>query len=150
MSATRNNNALKILIGILFLLLLGMGGYTYKFYHELSASKVALSEEKELLKEELSDLLTNYNSEIETNKLLTSELKEARSRIQNLLYRLEQSNSTQSTLQNYRRELAILRDERDALRKKADSLLLENALLVTQKTNAEAAFDEISKILFIK
>ena len=57
MSATRNNNALKILIGILFLLLLGLGGYTYKFYHELSASKVALSEEKELLKEELSCLL---------------------------------------------------------------------------------------------
>ena len=142
MSATRNNNALKILIGILFLLLLGLGVYTYKFYHELSASKVALSEEKELLKEELSTLLTNYNSEIESNKLLTTELKQARSRIQNLLVRLENSNSTQTTLQNYRRELAILRDERDALRKKADSLLLENALLVSQKSNVEAAFDE--------
>lgn len=142
MSATRNNNALKILIGILFLLLLGLGGYTYKFYHELSANKEALSEEKELLKEELITLLTNYNSEIESNKLLTTELKQARARIQNLLVRLENANSTQTTLQNYRRELAILRDERDALRKKADSLLLENALLVSQKTTAEAAFDQ--------
>ncbi|MEH6658704.1 hypothetical protein [Leeuwenhoekiella marinoflava] len=142
MSATRNNNALKILIGILFLLLLGLGGYTYKFYHELSANKVALSEEKELLKQELSTLLTNYNSEIESNKLLTTELKQARSRIQNLLVRLENANSTQTTLQNYRRELAVLRDERDELREKADSLLLENALLVSQKTNVEAAFVE--------
>ncbi|MGO4912518.1 MULTISPECIES: hypothetical protein [unclassified Leeuwenhoekiella] len=142
MSANRNNNALKILIGILFFLLLGLGVYTYSFYQELTANKVALSEEKLLLQNELSDLLVTYNSEIESSKLMSKELREARSRIQNLLNRLENSTTSQTTIQNYRRELSILRNERDVLRKKTDSLMLANALLVSQKTTVEAAFDQ--------
>ena len=142
MSTTRNTNALKILIGILFLLLLGLGAYTYKFYNELSANKTALSEEKELLRDELNDLLANYNEELETNDLLKTELRQARNRIQNLLTRLENSGNSQVALQNYRREITILRDERDFLRKKTDSLLLENARLVSQKSEVEAAFDQ--------
>lgn len=142
MSTTRNTNALKILIGILFLLLLGLGGYTYKFYTELTANKTALTEEKAILRDELNDLLVNYNAELETNKVLTAELREARNRIQNLLLRLESAESSQATLQNYRRELSILRQERDVLRKRTDSLMLENALLVSQKSDVEAAFDQ--------
>ncbi|PHR90585.1 MAG: hypothetical protein COA80_15885 [Leeuwenhoekiella sp.] len=142
MSTTRNTNALKILIGILFLLLLGLGAYTYKFYNELTANKTALSEEKAILRDELNDLLINYNTELETNQVLTSELQEARNRIQNLLLRLESAESSQATLQNYRRELSILRQERDALRKKTDSLMRENALLASQKSDVEAAFDQ--------
>ncbi len=142
MSTTRNTNALKILIGILFLLLLGLGGYTYKFYTELTANKTALTEEKAILRDELNDLLVNYNAELETNKVLTAELKEARNRIQNLLVRLETAENSQATLQNYRRELSILRQERDVLRKRTDSLMLENALLVSQKSDVEAAFDQ--------
>ncbi|MEZ7494458.1 hypothetical protein QO206_03110 [Leeuwenhoekiella aequorea] len=142
MSANRNNNALKVLIGILFFLLVGLGVYTYSFYQELSANKVALSEEKLMLQNELSDLLTTYNSEIESSKLMNKELREARSRIQNLLMRLENATTSQTTIQNYRRELSILRNERDVLRKKTDSLLLANALLVSQKSTVEAAFDQ--------
>ncbi len=142
MSTTRNTNALKILIGILFLLLLGLGGYTYKFYNELTANKTAISEEKALLRDELNDLLLNYNAELETNKVLTAELEEARNRIQNLLLRLESAENSQASLQSYRRELSVLRQERDELRKRTDSLLLENALLASQKSDVEAAFDQ--------
>ena len=99
MSANRNNNALKVLIGILFFLLVGLGVYTYSFYQELSANKVALSEEKLMLQNELSDLLTTYNSEIESSKLMNKELREARSRIQNLLMRLENATTSQTTIQ---------------------------------------------------
>ena len=142
MSTTRNTNALKILIAILFLLLLGLGGYTYKFYNQLSANKTALSEEKALLRDELKGLLANYNEELETNQLLKTELREARNRIENLLTRLEESGNSQMALQNYRRELTLLQEERDALQEKTDSLLLENARLVSQKSQVEAAFDQ--------
>lgn len=140
MNASGNNNALRTLTLILALLLIGLGVYTFKFYTAVQDNEIALTEEKTNLEEELNDILSKYNDELKTSKVLTAELQLARSRISKLLEQLQNSENTRTVLQNYRREIRQLRQEREFLLKKVDSLTLANEILTEQKIDVENAF----------
>ena len=140
MGSSSNNNALKTLTAILTFLLLGLGIYTIKFYNEVKDNEIALIDEKELIEGELKEILDKYNEQSENSDLLSDELKIAKNRIQGLLDTLKTSKITQAVLQNYRMEIRELRNQRDFLLKKADSLSIANKNLIAQNTSTVEAF----------
>lgn len=140
MAVSGNNNALKTLTAVLTFLLLGLGIYTVKFYNQVKDNEIELMREKELVANELETILQKYNQELDDNNLLQDELEQARRRVIVLLDSLTTSETTWEVLQNYRKQIRILRNERDVFVKKADSLARLNQELVSQRADVEFAF----------
>ena len=142
MNTTGNNRALKILTAILVVLLLGLGIYTLKFYNSVQDNERSMAREKEVIELELRDILRKYNEEIAGNKITERELSTAKGRIEQLLDSLDTSATNRDVLVNYRREIRHLREQRDALLQKTDSLVTANASLEDDKRAVTTAYTQ--------
>ena len=132
MADQKNNNALKILTGILAVALVALGIYTVKFYNEEKENRELLEQEKAVIEEELNDLIVRYDEAIAENEGLDNELVAARERIMVLRDSVQDMEANLSVLARYRREVNNLRREKDELFRVVDSLSNQNRRLVTE------------------
>ena len=132
MADQKNNNALKILTGILAVALVALGIYTVKFYNEEKENRELLEQEKAVIEEELNDLIVRYDEAIAENEGLDNELVAARERIMVLRDSVQDMEANLSVLARYRREVDNLRREKDELFRVVDSLSNQNRRLVTE------------------
>lgn len=131
MSDQKNNNALKILTGILAVALVALGIYTVRFYNEEKENQEILEQEKAQIEGELNDLIVRYDEAIAENQGLDQELTAARERIVVLRDSVQDMEANLSVLARYRREVASLREEKDQLFQVVDSLSNQNRQLIT-------------------
>lgn len=131
MSDQKNNNALKILTGILAVALVALGIYTVRFYNEEKENQEILEQEKAVIEGELNDLIVRYDEAIAENQGLDQELAAARERIVVLRDSVQDMEANLSVLARYRREVANLRKEKDQLFMVVDSLSNQNRQLIT-------------------
>lgn len=132
MADQKNNNALKILTGILAVALVALGIYTVKFYNEEKENRELLEQEKAVIEEELNDLIVRYDEAIAENEGLDNELVAARERIMVLRDSVQDMEANLSVLARYRREVNNLRREKDELFRVVDSLSNQNRRLITE------------------
>ena len=132
MADQKNNNALKILTGILAVALVALGIYTVKFYNDEKENRELLEQEKAVIEEELNDLIVRYDEAIAENEGLDSELVAARERIMVLRDSVQDMEANLSVLARYRREVNNLRKEKDELFRVVDSLSNQNRQLITE------------------
>ena len=142
---TNNNNRLKILIGILLALLIGLAAYTFTRVEENKETVRSLEADKVEVQKELEALVANYNEIIQDNKLKDQDLVAARDRIMVLLDSVKDYKINVSTLRRYKGEIGRLKNERIQLYRRADSLMAVTERLASEKDSTMLALNQTIK-----
>ena len=128
---TSKSTGLKVALGILLALFLGTGFYTSKLYNDKKETESQLTEEKQLVMNDLSAMASQYDMAIKENEVSNDNLLEARGRIQGLMDSLKVSQTSVSGLWKYKKKFLNLQKEMDVLLVENDRLKVDNALLAT-------------------
>ena len=113
MESENKNTGIKIITGILAVLLVVAGAFAIKLYNQEKNTKAELTEEKELVLNDLKQMVTKYDAVIEENNLKDTELNQARDRIQVLIDSVQKMEANISVLRRYRDEVYKLKKERE-------------------------------------
>jgi len=140
-----NSNKFKIIVGILTVLLIALGVYTFTLYNDSKEIETILTEEKNDIEVELKELIANYDEVIQDNEIKDKNLLEARERIVVLLDSVKDSKANVALLKRYKSEIRKLKNERILLFKRADSLIASNTLLVAERDNTYIELDKSIK-----
>jgi len=128
---TGNSTGLKVALAILLALFVGTGFYTTKLYKDKQDTEQQLTDEKELVMNDLSAMASQYDLAIKENEISNENLVEARERIQGLIDSLSVSQTSVRSLWKYKKKYLNLQKEMDNLLVENDQLKIDNALLAT-------------------
>ncbi len=142
MTETKNNNGLKVIAGILGVVLLGTIIYTVSLYQDKKKNEAVLMQEKEIVVEDLNSLKSEYDKAILESNATNEELVAARDNIAKYIDSLKTMKADVATLSRYRRQVSILKQEREQLLRQVDSLTESNTLIAMQR---DSTFAELEK-----
>ncbi|MDC6385628.1 hypothetical protein D2V93_09500 [Flagellimonas taeanensis] len=142
MTETKNNNGLKVIAGLLGVVLLGTIIYTVSLYQDKKKTTDALTQEKELVVEDLNNLKSEYDKAILESNATNEELVAARDNIAKYIDSVQSMKADIASLSRYRRQVSVLKAEREKLLKQVDSLTQSNSLLAMQR---DSTFTELEK-----
>lgn len=142
MTETKNNNGLKVLAGLLGVLLLGTIIYTVSLFQEKKKTEAILSQEKQLVVEDLNSLKSEYDKAILESNATNEELVSARDNIAKYIDSVKAMKSDITALSRYRRQVGVLKAEREQLLKQVDSLTRSNSMIAMQR---DSTYVELEK-----
>ncbi len=142
MTEAKNNNGLKVIAGLLGVVLLGTIIYTISLYQDKKKTTEALTQEKEVVVNDLNNLKAEYDKAILESNATNEELVAARDNIAKYIDSVQSMKADISTLSRYRRQVSVLKAEREKLLKQVDSLTQSNSLLAMQR---DSTFVELEK-----
>ncbi|WP_318344823.1 hypothetical protein [Flagellimonas baculiformis] len=142
MTETKNNNGLKVIAGLLGVVLLGTIIYTVSLYQDKKKTTDALTQEKELVVADLNNLKSEYDKAILESNATNEELVAARDNIAKYIDSVQGMKADIASLSRYRRQVDVLKAEREKLLKQVDSLTQSNSLLAMQR---DSTFTELEK-----
>lgn len=142
MSEQKNNNGLKVLAGILGVILLGTIIYTVSLYQEKKKNEAALTEEKNLVVEDLNSLKSEYDKAILESNATNEELVAARDNIAKYIDSVKAMKADIATLYRYRRQVTVLKEEREELLRQVDSLRQSNTMIAMQRDSTYAELEK--------
>ena len=129
-----SSTILKVVVALLGIGILGLGYYTYDMYNESQATQQVLQNEKEEVINELESLKVDYNQAIQEKSEVSDQLSEAKTRIESLIDEIKKSKKLNAgIIAKYKKEIRVLKAQRDELYKIADSLREANMQLVVEK-----------------
>lgn len=144
MENNKSNMGLKVALGIALVLFLATGFYTMNLYKSSEKVQKDLTEEKQLVMNDLNAMAKQYDVAISENKIANGDLVEARARIQGLIDSLSISETNVKSLWRYKQKYASLQKEMDALLALNDSLRVENSYLATSLDSTRVRLEERS------
>ena len=147
MNTDNNNNKFKILLGIASVLLIALSVFTFQLYNESKDTETGLLTEKAEIENELEDLIANYDEILEDNEFKDNNLIAARERIEILLDSVKNAEANVSLIRRYKREISKLKDERQLLFKRADSLVAANQLLAIERDSTFTVLSQTIKVV---
>jgi len=142
MTETKSNNGLKVLAGLLGVVLLAVIIYTYSLYQEKQTNEAKLVEEKEYVMADLNSLKSEYDKAILESNATNEELVSARDNIAKYLDSVKTMKADISSLSRYRRQVGVLKAEREQLLKQVDSLKTSNTFIAMQR---DSTYTELEK-----
>ena len=142
MTETKNNNGLKVLAGLLGVVLLGTIIYTVSLYQDKKKTETVLTQEKELVVEDLNSLKSEYDKAILESNATNEELVSARDNIAKYIDSVKTMKADISTLSRYRRQVGVLKAEREQLLAQVDSLTRSNTFIAMQR---DSTYVELEK-----
>lgn len=142
MTETKNNNGLKVLAGLLGVVLLGTIIYTVSLYQDKKKTTNALTQEKQLVVEDLNSLKSEYDKAILESNATNEELVEARDNIAKYIDSVKNMKADISSLSRYRRQVSVLKAEREQLLRQVDSLTTSNTMIAMQR---DSTYVELEK-----
>ncbi len=142
MTETKNNNGLKVLAGLLGVVLLGTIIYTVSLYQDKKKTTTALTQEKQLVVEDLNSLKSEYDKAILESNATNEELVSARDNIAKYIDSVKTMKADISSLSRYRRQVNVLKAERAQLLKQVDSLKTSNTMIAMQR---DSTYVELEK-----
>ena len=142
MTETKSNNGLKVIAGLLAVVLLGTIIYTVSLYQDKKKTTTMLTQEKELVVEDLNSLKSEYDKAILESNATNEELVAARDNIAKYIDSVKTMKADLGTLRRYRNQVAILKKEREQLLAQVDSLTQSNTLIAMQR---DSTFVELEK-----
>ncbi|MDF0708451.1 hypothetical protein [Flagellimonas okinawensis] len=137
-----NNNGLKVIAGLLGVVLLGTIIYTVSLYQDKKQTTQALTQEKEMVVEDLNNLKSEYDKAILESNATNEELVAARDNIAKYIDSVSSMKADIATLSRYRRQVSVLKAEREKLLKQVDSLTQSNSLLAMQRDSTFAELEQ--------
>ncbi len=142
MTETKNNNGLKVLAALLGVVLLGTIIYTVSLYQDKKKTEKDLTSEKELVVEDLNSLKSEYDKAILESNATNEELVSARDNIARYIDSVKTMKADISSLSRYRRQVGVLKAEREKLLKQVDSLTRSNTMIAMQR---DSTYVELEK-----
>ncbi|NAY91129.1 hypothetical protein GTQ34_04280 [Muricauda sp. JGD-17] len=142
MTETKSNNGLKVIAGLLGVVLLGTIIYTVSLYQDKKKTTEALQSEKAVVVEDLNNLKAEYDKAILESNATNEELVAARDNIAKYIDSVQGMKADIATLSRYRRQVSVLKAEREKLLKQVDSLTQSNTLLAMER---DSTFVELEK-----
>ncbi|OQD42980.1 hypothetical protein [Croceivirga radicis] len=142
MSEAKSNNSLKVIAGLLGVVLVGLLIYTVSLYQDKQKTAAALTQEKEMVVEDLNSLKSEYDKAILESNATNEELVAARDNIAKYIDSIKTMKADVATLSRYRRQVSVLKAEREQLLKQVDSLTQSNTLLAMQR---DSTYTELEK-----
>ena len=142
MTETKSNNGLKVIAGLLGVVLLGTIIYTVSLYQDKKKTTTALQQEKDLVVEDLNSLKSEYDKAILESNATNEELVAARDNIAKYIDSVQAMKTDIASLSRYRRQVSVLKKEREELLKQVDSLTQSNTLLAMER---DSTFVELEK-----
>lgn len=133
MTETKNNNGLKVLAALLGVVLLGTIIYTVSLYQDKKKTEKDLVTEKELVVEDLNSLKSEYDKAILESNATNEELVSARDNIARYIDSVKTMKADISSLGRYRRQVGVLKAEREKLIKQVDSLTKSNTMIAMER-----------------
>ncbi len=124
------SKTLKIIIAALILALIGLGAWTYSMQSDNKETVETMSIEKTEIQEELAILRADYDAEIAKGSELNEEIIAARDRIIAMEKEIKTLEPNVAILKNLRRELGVIKNEREVLRTRIALLEKENQKLI--------------------
>lgn len=142
MTETKSNNGLKVIAGLLGVVLLATIIYTVSLYQDKKKTTMALTQEKDLVVEDLNSLKSEYDKAILESNATNEELVSARDRIAKYIDSVKTMKADIASLSRYRRQVNVLKEEREQLLRQVDSLTKSNTLIAMQR---DSTFVELEK-----
>lgn len=142
MTETKNNNGLKVLAALLGVVLLGTIIYTVSLYQDKKKTEIVLTQEKDLVVEDLNSLKSEYDKAILESNATNEELVSARDNIAKYIDSVKTMRADISTLSRYRRQVGVLKAEREQLLRQVDSLTRSNMMIAMQR---DSTYVELEK-----
>jgi len=138
-----SSGILKVVVALLGVGILGLGYYTYDMYNESQETQQILQAEKEQVINELEDLKVNYDQAIQEKTEVSEKLEEAKTRIESLIEEVKKTKKINaSIIRRYKKEIAMLKAQRDELYKIADSLRAANMNLIVEKDSLSSDLEK--------
>ena len=142
MAETKNNNGLKVLAGLLGVILLATIIYTVSLYQEKKKNEAVLTQEKELVVADLESLKSEYDKAIIESNKTNEELVAARDNIAKYIDSVNAMKADLATLSRYRRQVGVLKKEREELLRQVDSLKQSNTMIAMQRDSTYAELEK--------
>ena len=142
MENSKSSTGLKVALAIAIVLFLAIGFYSMNLYSKSKADKKELTEQKQLVMDDLNEMAKQYDEAISENKVANNNLIEARSRIGGLIDSLKISETNVKSLWRYKQKYASLQKEMDLLLAQNDSLRVENSYLSTSLDSTRVRLEE--------
>lgn len=142
MTETKSNNGLKVIAGLLAVVLLGTIIYTVSLYQDKKKTTTALTQERDLVVEDLNSLKSEYDKAILESNATNEELVSARDRIAKYIDSVQTMKADIASLSRYRRQVNVLKQEREQLLRQVDSLTKSNTLIAMER---DSTFVELEK-----
>ena len=142
MTETKNNNGLKVLAGLLGVVLLGTIIYTVSLYQDKKKTETVLTQEKQLVVEDLNSLKSEYDKAILESNATNEELVSARDNIAKYIDSVKTMKADITSLARYRRQVGVLKAEREQLLAQVDSLTRSNSFIAMQR---DSTYVELEK-----
>ncbi|MCX7549780.1 chromosome partitioning protein ParA [Xanthomarina sp. F2636L] len=139
---TNNNMGLKVALGIALVLFLGAAFYSFDLLKDKKETEAQLTEEKQLVMKDLSNMAKQYDIVIGDNEIANKNLVEAKARIQGLMDSLQISETNVKSLWRYKSKYLSLQKEMDILLTENDKLKIENSLLATSLDSTRVRLEE--------
>ena len=142
MENSKSSMGLKVGLGIALVLFLATGFYTMNLYKSSNQIQKDLTEEKQLVMNDLNAMAKQYDVAIGENDVANKNLIDARSRIQGLMDSLKMSETNVKSLWRYKKKYQSLQKEMDVLLAQNDSLRVENSYLATSLDSTRVRLEE--------
>jgi regulator of replication initiation timing len=142
MENSKSGMGLKVALGIAIVLFLGTAFYSLNLYKESNKTRKDLTEQKQLVMNDLNAMAKQYDDAIGENEVANNNLIEARARIQGLIDSLKISETNVKSLWRYKQKYVSLQKEMNVLLAQNDSLRVENSYLATSLDSTRVRLEE--------
>ncbi|WP_461533620.1 hypothetical protein [Sinomicrobium sp.] len=145
MTESKSNNGLKVLAALLGVALIGTLIYTSSLYSDKKKTTEDLTNQKNMVVEDLNNLKADYDRAIAESDSTNQELVSARDRIAQYIDSVESMKADIAALYRYRRQVNVLTKEREFLLAQNDSLRRSNAELTMQRDSTQLSLQRQSQ-----
>lgn len=142
MENNKSSMGLKVALGIALVLFLGTAFYTMNLYQSSEKVQKDLTEQKQLVMNDLNAMAKQYDEAIAENDVANKDLIEARARIQGLIDSLKISETNVKSLWSYKQKYLSLQKEMDQLLAENDKLKVQNSYLATSLDSTRVRLEE--------
>ncbi|SFW26535.1 hypothetical protein SAMN02927921_00830 [Sinomicrobium oceani] len=141
MTESKSNNGLKVIAALLGVALIGTLIYTSSLYSDKKKTTADLTNQKNLVVEDLNNLKADYDRAISEGDSTNQELLNARARIDQYIDSVKSMKADISALYRYRRQVNVLTKEREFLLAQNDSLRRSNEQLTMQRDSTRMTLE---------
>jgi flavodoxin len=145
MENQKNNNALKAIILVLSLLLLGSLFYIFRLTTETDTLETEIKSEKtakENVLKDLEELKATYDAAIAENTTMSDELIEEREKVVRLMEDLKKSNGNAASMAKYKQQYEGLQSKMKSLMQEVEVLKKQNQELTTNLDSTKVVLEE--------
>ena len=119
----------RLIIGTLVIAIVVLGSYSISSHNTFKNHEVFLEQETILVQNELSEMIGFYDNVSIENETINLQLKQAKSKIVNILDSVKLVKADLSLISKYKKQIVSLSKEKIRIFQKIDSVLLDNEQL---------------------